>query len=117
MPEYTFKCQRCSTATSLFCRMSDYESERTKIRCSSCKSKKMDRDFETDNIGGFVSISLSDCKTIGEYADKQSSKYTRSQREGIIEEFKTKKQLHCLALSNMSLSGSVLLHGLYLYFY
>jgi hypothetical protein len=91
MPEYTFKCQRCSTATSLFCRMSDYESERTKIRCSSCKSKKMDRDFETDNIGGFVSISLSDCKTIGEYADKQSSKYTRSQREGIIEEFKTKK--------------------------
>ena len=51
----------------------------------------MDRDFETDNIGGFISISLSDCKTIGQYADKQSEKYTKSQREGMIEDFKTKK--------------------------
>ena len=51
----------------------------------------MDRDFETDNIGGFVSISLSDCKTIGQYADKQSEKYSRSQREGMIADFKTKK--------------------------
>ena len=51
----------------------------------------MDRDFEADNIGGFVSISLSDCKTIGQYADKQSEKYTKSQREDMIEGFKTKK--------------------------
>ena len=51
----------------------------------------MDRDFEADNIGGFVSISLSDCKTIGHYADKQTSRYTKTQLEDMKESFKTKK--------------------------
>tara|TARA_R100000306_G_C4348447_1_gene128857 strand:+ start:371 stop:715 length:345 start_codon:yes stop_codon:yes gene_type:complete len=91
MPEYTFKCRKCSHKTSLFCSFTEYDAKKIKVKCSSCKSKKVDRDFETDNIGGFVSIPLSDCKTIGEYADKQSSKYTRTQREDMIEQFKTKK--------------------------
>jgi len=91
MPEYSFKCRKCSETTSLFCSISVYDEKKSKIKCSSCKSKRMDRDFEADNIGGFVSISLSDCKTIGQYADKQSEKYTKSQREDMIDGFKTKK--------------------------
>ena len=91
MPEYTFRCGKCSEATSLFCSISEYDNKKAKVKCSSCKSKKMDRDFETDNIGGFISVSLSDCKTIGQYADKQSEKYSRSQKEDMIENFKTKK--------------------------
>ena len=91
MPEYTFRCRKCSEATSLFCSISEYDTKKSKVKCSSCKSKKMERDFETDNIGGFVSVSLSVCKTIGQYADKQSEKYSRSQKEDMIENFKTKK--------------------------
>ena len=91
MPEYTFRCRKCSEATSLFCSISEYDNKKAKVKCSSCKSKKMDRDFETDNIGGFISVSLSDCKTMGQYADKQSEKYSRSQKEDMIENFKTKK--------------------------
>ena len=91
MPEYTFKCRKCAEITSLFCSISAYDEKKEKIKCSSCKSKRMDRDFEADNIGGFVSISLSDCKTIGHYADKQTSRYTKTQLEDMKEWFKTKK--------------------------
>lgn len=35
--------------------------------------------------------SLSECKTIGHYAEKQSAKYSKQQIEDIQESFKTKK--------------------------
>jgi predicted nucleic acid-binding Zn ribbon protein len=89
MPEYVFRCAHCEINFSHVCSMSEFTS-RKYFRCPECK-KKAQRDFSFDNVQGSVSVSLSDCKTIGHYADKQSSKYSKQQIEDIQEGFKTKK--------------------------
>ena len=90
MPEYTFKCEKCSEKITLICGMSEYDIESQKLICQSCNGS-VERDYTEDNVRGSVSLSLSDCKTIGQYADKQTSKYSQRQVEDIVENFKTKK--------------------------
>ena len=90
MPEYTFKCEKCSEKITLICGMSEYDIESQKLICQSCNGS-VERDYTEDNVRGSVSLSLSDCKTIGQYADKQTSKYSQGQVEDIVENFKTKK--------------------------
>ena len=90
MPEYTFECEKCSEKITLICSMSEYDTECQKLTCQSCNGS-VERDYAADNVRGSVSLSLSDCKTIGEYADKQTSKYSQRQVEDIVENFKTKK--------------------------
>ena len=90
MPEYTFICEKCSTTTSMVCMISEYSNKSKKIKCSSCGGIVY-RDFSEDNIDTFVSVGLSDCKTIGQYAEKQSAKYTKTQLEDMRQGFKTKK--------------------------
>ena len=90
MPEYTFECEKCSEKIILICSMGEYDIESQKLSCQSCNGS-VERDYAEDNVRGSVSLSLSECKTIGEYADKQTSKYSKSQVEDIIENFKTKK--------------------------
>ncbi len=90
MPEYTFICEKCSTTTSLVCMISEYSNNSKKIKCNSCGGAVY-RDFSTDNIGGFVSVGLSDCKTIGQYAEKQTAKYGRQKVEDMMKQAKTKK--------------------------
>ena len=90
MPEYTFECEKCSEKITLICSMGEYDTESQKLSCQSCKGS-VERDYTADNVRGSVSLSLSDCKTIGQYADKQTSKYSQRQVEDIVENFKTKK--------------------------
>jgi len=90
MPEYTFECEKCSEKITLICSMSEYDIECQKLSCQSCNGS-VERDYTADNVRGSVSLSLSDCKTIGQYADKQTSKYSQRQVEDIVENFKTKK--------------------------
>ena len=90
MPEYTFECEKCSEKITLICSMSEYDNESQKLTCQSCKGS-VERDYTVDNVRGSISLSLSDCKTIGQYADKQTSKYSQRQVEDIVENFKTKK--------------------------
>jgi len=90
MPNYTFQCDQCSEYTLLFFAMGDYDNRPKKIKCSECGGI-LCRNIAADNIQGFVSSSLSDCKTIGQYAEKQTAKYSKQQAEDIVENFKTKK--------------------------
>ena len=90
MPEYTFICEKCSDHTSLVCAISEYSNKSKTIRCDSCGGI-LYRDFAGDNIDAFISIGLSDCKTIGQYADKQTSKYSKEQLQDMKNNFKTKK--------------------------
>lgn len=90
MPEYTFICEKCSDDTSLVCTISEYSNKSKTIKCEACGGV-LYRDFSGDNIDTFVSVGLSNCKTIGQYAEKQSAKYTKTQLQDIEEGFKTKK--------------------------
>ena len=90
MPEYIFYCNHCAVNFSHVCSMSEF-SQRKYFRCPSCK-RKGERDFSFDNIQGSVSVSLSDCKTIGHYAEKQSAQYGKQKVEDMMEDLKTKKE-------------------------
>ena len=90
MPEYTFECEKCSEKITLICSMGEYDTESQKLSCQSCNGS-VERDYTEDNVRGSVSLSLSECKTIGQYADKQTAKYSQRQVEDIVENFKTKK--------------------------
>jgi len=90
MPDYTFECEKCSNQIVLFFTMSEYDKQCKTVKCPSCKDTLI-RNFLADNVKGFVTSSLSDCKTIGQYAEKQTAKYSKQQTEDIIENFKTKK--------------------------
>jgi len=90
MPDYTFECEKCSKQTMLFFTMSEYDKQHKKVKCPSCQGPLI-RNFLADNVKGFVASSLTDCKTIGQYAEKQTAKYSKQQTEDIIENFKTKK--------------------------
>ena len=90
MPDYTFECEKCSNQIVLFFTMSEYDKQHKTVKCPSCKGSLI-RNFLADNVRGVVSTSLSDCKTIGQYAEKQTAKYSKRQVEDIVENFKTKK--------------------------
>jgi hypothetical protein len=68
--------------------MSEYKSRK---KCPSCgKIKTVHRDYEEDEVYGSYSYSLSETKTLGHYADKQSEKLGRRRVEDMIQEQKTK---------------------------
>ncbi len=88
MPEYSYVCDNCDHKWSIFCHMSEYKSRK---KCPSCgKIKTVHRDYEEDEVYGSYSYSLSETKTLGHYADKQSEKLGRRRVEDMIQEQKTK---------------------------
>jgi len=89
MPEYIFRCDTCENHFSITCSMSEY-SKKKYVRCPQCK-KRGTRDLSFDNVSGSVVLSLSECRTIGHYADKQSSKYGKNQTEDMKRKFKTER--------------------------
>ncbi len=92
MPEYTFSCKDCSEQTVIFCNISEYQNQINTVVCEHCNSKKVFRDLSGDNITGFTSVSMSDCKTVGHYAEKQSAKYGKQKVEDMLQSFKTQKE-------------------------
>ena len=89
MPEYSFFCESCSHKWSIVCSMSQYTDKQS---CPSCRKRKtVFRDFLADDVYGGYNYSLSEVKTLGHYADKQTKKYGKTKCEDMIGEFKTKK--------------------------
>ena len=89
MPEYSYACGSCDHRWSMVCSMSEYKEKR---KCPSCrKTKPVYRDHAVDTVHGAVRLSLSEVKTIGHYADKQTQKYGKWKCEDMRKEFKTKK--------------------------
>jgi predicted nucleic acid-binding Zn ribbon protein len=89
MPEYIFRCDECEIHFSITCSMSEYKAKKY-VRCPKC-NKKATRDLSFDNVQGSVAFSLSECKTIGHYAEKQTSQYSKDQVEEIRHNQKTKR--------------------------
>ena len=89
MPEYSYICEKCECSWSILCHRSKYKD---KIKCPSCKKSKMVyRDFQEDEFYAAYNYSLSEAKTIGHYADKQSKKLGKNKIEDMVREQKTKK--------------------------
>ena len=90
MPEYSYICEKCDHSWSIFCHRSKYKDKRN---CPSCKKKKAGyRNFQEDEVYAAYNYSLSEAKTIGHYADKQSKKLGKNRVEDMIREQKTKKE-------------------------
>lgn len=88
MPEYTFKCEDCGQKMTKFFTIAEYTN---KVRCDFCKSYKTSRDYASDTVYGSYITSLSECKTLGQYAEKQSKIYGEEKCSKMRESFKTKK--------------------------
>ncbi len=91
MPEYSFKCEKCKEAFSVFLSLNEYDEKINNIKCNHCKSKNIIRDYETDNVTANYIKGLHECKTLGEYADKQTKKYGQYKCEDMLSNLKTKK--------------------------
>ena len=90
MPDYTFECEKCARQIVLFFTMSEYDKKCKTVKCPTCKNK-LQRNFAADTVNMSVTTSLSDCKTIGQYAEKHTAKYGKRKVEDMIHQAKTKK--------------------------
>lgn len=89
MPEYSYACDHCGHKWSIFCHRSEYTDRK---KCPSCKKiKPVHRDYEEDGVYAAYSYSLSEARTIGHYADKQSKKLGKNKVEDIIRNQETKR--------------------------
>ena len=56
MPEYSFKCEKCKKDFSIFLSLNEYDGNINNVKCSFCKSKKIIRDYNTDNVLSLIHI-------------------------------------------------------------
>jgi len=89
VPEYSYACDSCEHRWSVVCSMSKYTDRK---KCPSCnKIKAVHRDYSADEVYGAYSYSLSEAKTIGHYADKQTKRFGKRKVEDMIQQQKTKR--------------------------
>lgn len=93
MPEYPLACDKCDHQWEDFWKVSEFDEKLKKAKCPECKSKKVYRDFNADNTYMGYTYSLNDCKTIGQYAEKQRKKYGEEKSQLMEESFVTQKTL------------------------
>lgn len=86
MPEYHFICEKCSDISVEYWPIAEYDEQIKKAKCQNCSSKKT-RAYEYDTVNTFVVAGLSDCKTIGQYAEKQTKKYGKEKCEDMRRKF------------------------------
>lgn len=84
MATYTFLCEQCNSRTEL--RQSIHDPLHTP-RCNDCDSSKhMIRDFESD-----IGYSIGPPKTLGSFADKNSTRLSEDEKQAISKKNKTDK--------------------------
>ena len=91
MPEYSYQCEKCDHGFSKIWSISEYEQRSKKNKCPECKSTQVYRNYQADNVVGNYIKGLHECKTLGEYADKQTAKLSNDERNTRLAGFKTKK--------------------------
>ncbi len=87
MPEYNFQCNKCETLFNKFWSMADYDKRSKNVKCPNCKTKKVYRDYATDQVTSNVVPMLSECSTLQRYAEKQSKQYGKEKCEKMAEGF------------------------------
>lgn len=70
MPEYNFICNKCNSYTVEYWHISDYDDNFKKVKCQHCKSKKVNRVYDLDN----VHTTVKEIKTIGQLAEHNTKK-------------------------------------------
>ena len=91
MPEYNFICNNCKHKFNRFWKVSEYDKKKLKLKCPDCKNGSVYRDYKFDNTIINYIKGLHECKTLGEYADKQTKKYGKNKVEEMRRKFKTVK--------------------------
>lgn len=94
MASYTFVCNDCGMLQEFilsFKEYSDYREKKIDILCDNCDSPDLVRDYQEDLVYFSVHPTLSECKTLQQYAEKQSKIYGKEKCAKIAEGFKTKK--------------------------
>ena len=70
MPRYNFECEKCGEHTEFSWMLADYDQQIKKAKCCHCKSKKIHRDYQMDDIH----CKVKDVKTIGQLAEENTCK-------------------------------------------
>ena len=92
MPEYTFKCRKCSHKTSLFCSFTEYDAKKNKGQnAHHAKVRKWTEILRQTISEGSFPFPSQIARLLENMQTSSLPKYTRTQREDMIEQFKTKK--------------------------
>ena len=83
MPIYSLYCDDCLQEIEIECKISEYDSRMKQIICPSCSSRKVYRNYESDNIYS----TIKEVKTLGQLAEKNTKKMG-----GKLKEEQEKKQ-------------------------
>jgi len=85
MITYSYHCESCDHRFEVVCDMKDYSEKQL---CPSCKNKEsVFRDFQTDSVTPNMVPMLSECKTLQQYAEKQTKIYGEEKCAKMREEF------------------------------
>lgn len=85
MPLYTYNCEKCKINFEIKCSMAEYQDQPVCPKCK--KNKKVFRCFDVDSVHSHYVFGLSECKTIGQYAEKQTKLYGEEKCAKMREEF------------------------------
>jgi len=95
MPEYNFICSKCNKYTTEYWPVSEYDERFKNTKCSHCKSKKINRAYDVDNIH----TTVKEIKTIGQLAEANTKKLGKygleekmMQDDRIVDKQKKEKQ-------------------------
>lgn len=92
MIEYTYHCSKCENNFTKFWLMAEYDKKNKNVKCPNCKTKKVYRDYATDQITSNVVPMLSECNSLQRYAEKQSKQYGKEKCEKMAEGFTAYKK-------------------------
>lgn len=70
MPTYNLFCENCNADIEFFCSISEYDKFMKEIKCPSCSSKKLYRNYQEDNIYSTVR----EIRTVGQLAEHNTKK-------------------------------------------
>lgn len=70
MPKYIFECEKCGEHTEFSWMLADYDTSIKKAKCCNCKSKKIHRDYQADDIR----CRVKNINTIGKLAEENTRK-------------------------------------------
>lgn len=85
MPSYSFICEKCDHHFEIFLSFSDYDNHN--VKCESCKSKKIFRNYNEDCAEMTASVKKADSelKTIGDLAARNTDRMSDDQKQSLKE--------------------------------
>ena len=89
MPRYSFTCEKCGHNQEKFWLISEYDNNLKSCKCEKCKSRKIYRNYQSDNMYG----SVREVKTVGQLAERNTKKMGRYELENRLKEDKIPEEI------------------------